>query len=160
MQNVKFPLLFGKGFFNIWDCRALLALYEWLTRCIHKHECECHNWTVINEELMIEDSAIIDFHCLWVLCLCRIICMMHMNHKMSINFILTFFILRWTTILNCYFCLIRYYAYRYLVKGIKELNWIFGYLNFHSDCLNNGLILFLLFNFCWLFYIEIISITI
>lgn len=48
MQNS--PYLQGSRF-NIWDS-SFVNIYECLTRCIHGHECDCHNWTVINEELM------------------------------------------------------------------------------------------------------------
>lgn len=38
--------------FNIWDSRFVVP-YECLTRCIQCHECDCHNRTVINGELMV-----------------------------------------------------------------------------------------------------------
>lgn len=31
-----------RGIFNIWDSR-FVNVYEWLTRCIHSHEYDCHN---------------------------------------------------------------------------------------------------------------------
>lgn len=51
----KIPLIcwYSKGPILIYEILALLAMYECLTRCIHGHECDCHNWTVINTELMV-----------------------------------------------------------------------------------------------------------
>ena len=52
MQNSPYLPAREGSHFNIWDSR-FVNMYECLTRCIHGHECDCHNWTVINAELMV-----------------------------------------------------------------------------------------------------------